>query len=157
MHHIQKSFRTRSYRRASFVFIAAYLSLLATLGFVAYTFYKSSQNDLMIISILIGVSAFFWMLSMIASGNCRCQLCQTANMRSLKCSRHKKAKRLLGSYRLRVSTSIVFMNSFRCPYCGEAFSLSPKPQKPEPALEPKSQNPKAAPSRRAHNIPTRRT
>ena len=156
MHHIQKKFRARSYRRASYLFIAASLSLLTTVGFVAYAFFYSSQDNFMIISILIGATAFFWVLSMIASGNCRCQLCQTSNMRSLKCSRHKNAKRLLGSYRLRVSTSIFFTNSFRCPYCGEAFSLSPKPNRIKST--PKQTRIKCitTPSRRTRRIPKKR-
>jgi len=127
MHHIQKSYRAKSYRKASYSFILAYVLLMITVGYTIFTFFKSSDNNLMILGSLLGTTLFFWALAMIASGSCRCQLCQTSNMRSLRCSRHRNSKKLLGSHRLRTSTSIIFKGSFRCTYCGEPFSLSPKP------------------------------
>ena len=153
MHHIQKSFRARSYRRASFLFILAYLSIIATVAFTVYTFFKGSDNNLMILGALMGASLFFSVISMLASSSCRCQLCQTSNMRSLRCSRNRKAKKLAGSYRLRVSTSILFTGSFRCPYCGEGFSLSPRPIK---NIEQAPPTRRATRTRPTQNMPIRR-
>ena len=41
------------------------------------------------------------------------------DVRELGCTRHKKAEKLLGSYRAKVAVTILSKNMFRCSYCGE--------------------------------------
>jgi hypothetical protein len=39
------------------------------------------------------------------------------------CTKHRSAKTLLGSHRLRVAVSLLCTGRFRCPYCGEPTLL----------------------------------
>jgi hypothetical protein len=39
------------------------------------------------------------------------------------CSKHRKAKRLLGSYRLKAAVSMLTLGHFYCPYCNEPSVL----------------------------------
>lgn len=52
-----------------------------------------------------------------------CPLCITPVLMSKGCAKHRNARRLLGSHRLRVAVGILFTGSFRCPYCGEPTVL----------------------------------
>ena len=55
----------------------------------------------------------------IVAARVRCPLCFMPPLVNRSCVRNHKAKRLLGSYRLMVAYSVLFVGSFRCPYCGE--------------------------------------
>lgn len=53
----------------------------------------------------------------------RCPLCHAPVMASNGCSRNRKARKFLGSYRLQVALAVLFSGRFRCPYCGEPSIL----------------------------------
>jgi predicted RNA-binding Zn-ribbon protein involved in translation (DUF1610 family) len=52
-----------------------------------------------------------------------CPLCHTPVMSSKRCSRSRKARKFLGSYKLQVALAVIFTGRFRCPYCGEPSTL----------------------------------
>jgi hypothetical protein len=41
----------------------------------------------------------------------------------MRCAKHRKARRLLGSYPLRVAIAILFTAQFRRPYCNEPTAM----------------------------------
>lgn len=41
-----------------------------------------------------------------------------------RCQKNRRARRLLGSYRLRVATGVLLRDRFLCPYCGEATKMA---------------------------------
>jgi DNA-directed RNA polymerase subunit RPC12/RpoP len=49
----------------------------------------------------------------------KCPLCRGRLLMSQGCSRHTRARKLLGSHRLRVAAGVLLDRPFRCPYCGE--------------------------------------
>lgn len=49
----------------------------------------------------------------------KCPLCMMPPLANRGCARNRAAKRIFGSYKLVVAGSILFKDSFRCPYCGE--------------------------------------
>lgn len=153
MHHIQSKFRANAFRRASTVFILAYLSLFVAAGSTIYIIVEEPEGQLALYGSILGTTLLLWILALIISGTCRCQLCQASTMRSLKCSHHTRAKRLLGSYRLRIAVAILFKGSFRCSYCGEAFNLKPKEERIQVLAAQTQRRPQ---SRRSSRIPTRR-
>lgn len=67
----------------------------------------------------------FWMFSSLVFvarvQSLRCPLCMVPLFANKRCGKNKKAKRLLGSHRLSVSTQILFCGNYRCIYCGEKF------------------------------------
>lgn len=58
-----------------------------------------------------------------SSSSFRCPLCRVTCMAANRCGKHRKARPLFGSYRMRVAMGIVFSGDFRCPYCGEPVAL----------------------------------
>ena len=64
------------------------------------------------------------------AGLVRCPLCLTTPIARRACSKHCKAKRLLGSYRLRVACAVIFRKDFRCPYCGETTTVNTRVDSP---------------------------
>lgn len=58
-----------------------------------------------------------------AASRARCPLCVIAVLAPKACVKHRHAKTLMGSHRLRVALTILFKNRFRCPYCNEATGL----------------------------------
>ena len=53
----------------------------------------------------------------------RCPLCLTPVLATKGCSKHRNARTLLGSHRLRVAMSVLFKGRFYCPYCHEPSVL----------------------------------
>ena len=53
----------------------------------------------------------------------RCPLCMNPPIVPRRCQKHRNARPLFGSHRLRVAASIMLSDSFICPYCGERTSL----------------------------------
>ena len=76
----------------------------ASVGFLGLTFLIASLQ---------------WWLS----ASTRCPLCLTPILSTTNCAKHRKAKKLLGSYRLRLAVDIVFNESFTCPYCHEPTAM----------------------------------
>lgn len=68
-------------------------------------------------SVPVGISQ--WMIALHA----RCPLCLAPPMAHRRCSRHKNARSLFGSYRLMVACSVLARKRFSCPYCGETTAI----------------------------------
>jgi len=67
----------------------------------------------------VGLVILQWLVSL----QTKCPLCITPVLAAKSCSKNKKAKKFLGSYRLRVANNILLRNHFRCPYCSEPTEL----------------------------------
>lgn len=99
--------------------------LLAPLASVTFI-YAVLEDDrkLTYISIGMGVAAILsaillWILAVRA----RCPLCLTPVLASKDCAKHRRARTFMGSHRLRVALSILFKNTFHCPYCSEKSAM----------------------------------
>ena len=83
--------------------------------------------DLTIVYCGVGCIAM-WVISSLwfalKAQSIRCPICLVPLFANKGCSKNKKAKKLLGSYRLPVSGSILCCGHYRCPYCGEKFNVS---------------------------------
>jgi hypothetical protein len=73
--------------------------------------------------ILIAFTAMVILLQWIMASRTNCPLCVTPVLANKSCSKNRHARQLFGSYRMRVATTILFRNLFRCPYCGELTAL----------------------------------
>jgi hypothetical protein len=63
------------------------------------------------------------LLQWLVSNRANCPLCMTPVLANKSCMKHRHAKTLLGSHRLRVAVSLLCTGRFRCPYCGEPTQL----------------------------------
>jgi hypothetical protein len=71
----------------------------------------------LLIGIILGIAQW------ISASHARCPLCSTPVLAPMGCTKHRRAKSLLGSYRLRVAFAITFIDRFRCPYCNEPTTM----------------------------------
>jgi len=129
MHRLPSQTAVTRFRLASFLLISALLSAFLCLGFVGYSIYEHDKS-LMITGIaLLLATVILVIFQLIVSSRARCPLCLTPALASKACSKHRNAKRLLGSYRFRVATSIITNGHFRCPYCGEPTAIEVRPRR----------------------------
>ena len=59
----------------------------------------------------------------ILSQRTKCPLCMVPTMGNPSCVKHRRARKLFGSYRFRVALSALFAGYFACPYCQEMTSM----------------------------------
>ena len=122
MHKLRHHSLAKKLHLNSLLLIAGVGFLISLLGLLIAT--VITQNMSLAIGAgvaLVGIM-FLALLNFMIGARCRCQLCQSPMMAPRKCSRHRKAKRLFRSYRLKLATSFLFSESFTCPFCGESFS-----------------------------------
>ncbi|MGC4014300.1 MAG: hypothetical protein QM755_07240 [Luteolibacter sp.] len=105
------------------VFLAAGL-FLAAVGEMASGFFYDTRADVFLGLMLLGGALVTFFLHLIAASRARCPLCTLPPLLGKGCQKSRKAKRLCGSYRLRVAGGILFKGAFQCPYCGEPTKLS---------------------------------
>lgn len=95
------------------------LSAIALAVLTGYAVLHATHEMMLMLLSGIGVFVLTWLLYMLGASMCKCPLCRSGPLSSKRCARHRNARRLLGSYRMRVAAGVLFTNSFRCPYCGE--------------------------------------
>ena len=110
-------------RFASLLLWINYLAFAAVLAAFTYAVVERSRElvniAILIMAGFIGSVILQWLISM----QTKCPLCITPVLAAKNCSKNKKAKTFLGSYRLRVANNVIFRNHFRCPYCSEPTEL----------------------------------
>jgi hypothetical protein len=99
------------------------LSAPLALGFLCYGF-VSGEHIWMLWAGATVVAGLLCMFSaFIMSNRLRCPLCMVPPLQNRRCAKHNNVPTTLGSHRLRVALSILFIGSFRCPYCGEPTAM----------------------------------
>ena len=68
---------------------------------------------------VLGGLPFTGLLYMFFAVRARCPLCMNPPLVTRACQKHRTARTLVGSYRLRVATAVTLTGGFHCPYCGE--------------------------------------
>ena len=97
-----------------------WLLIVPTLGFTACGQFLMDPRLLGVALSLIVTTFTVGLIQWVISLNTRCPMCLTRLMVGQRCSKNRKAKDLLGSYRLRVACCVAFKRQFCCPYCGES-------------------------------------
>lgn len=123
MHHPRSMTDVIRFRLAAALLIANFLLALIAAGFM---FRSVVVFDKQLTLIGLGYLAFVLIMVVVqwivASGT-SCPLCRTPVLAPKLCTKHRRARSLFGSHRLRVAASILFTNHFRCPYCNEPTGM----------------------------------
>lgn len=123
MHRLPSASYLSRFRVASLLLIAKWLLIPVAL----YVFGLAIiRHDPAIAAIGGGVSLLILVITIIQwsiASRTRCPLCMTPALANKSCAKHRAARTLLGSYRLRVAVSILTRGYFRCPYCGEPTAM----------------------------------
>ncbi len=123
-------------RISSLCFAAAYGAGALALVFLGFSFYEKEVQFLYFTGAFAGASIITGFLALLTGTKCQCQLCQVSLMSYQKYSKHRNAKRLLGSYRLKLSLSVLTLNRYICGSCGETFSCNVPEIFKKPQQEP---------------------
>lgn len=120
MHRLPSQHAVTRFKVASWLIVLLFVLLLATPGVLVHSLITADRNlaslalGLMIGTIAVGI------IQWAVATRARCPLCHAKSIARNGCSKHRNARSLFGSYRLRVALSIIFQKKFRCPYCGES-------------------------------------
>lgn len=97
---------------------------------------EPGHHELVYLAIgLAGLTVVVSIIQWVLASKTRCPLCMTPVLANKACSKHRNAKKLFGSYRLRVATSVLLKGSFHCPYCHEPSVLKVRERRGEFRME----------------------
>lgn len=123
MHRFQsKSTITRLRFAASLVVVKWILAPLAS-GILILALIRNDHPLILVAAYLGGLAILSIIIQWAVAGRARCPLCMAPVLAVKKCAKHSKARKFIGSHRLRVSMEVLCKGSFRCPYCNEPSIL----------------------------------
>ena len=123
MHRFRSKSVIRCFKLAAYLLCLKYIMCPVAAALLIYSLMKGDR-DLTIISIgLIGFTLVVIVAQWMVAGRTRCPLCMTPVLAPKACAKHRNARPLLGSYRLRVALGILSRDSFLCPYCHEPSAM----------------------------------
>lgn len=111
---------------STLLYLFSHFYTFALIGFAFYAILHDSREIMLQLLYGIILYALCWFLYLWTSSLTNCPLCRSGPMSSKGCAKHRNAKSMLGSYRLMVALSVLFLRRFRCPYCGESTALEVK-------------------------------
>ena len=123
MHRFHSKSIIRRIRFAAFLLCLRYFLPAATLVLLVWSILMDDRQMTMIAIWVGAVAIVSIMAQCILATRALCPLCMTPVLASKTCSKHRNARSLLGSHRLRVAVAILFKGSFTCPYCHESSVL----------------------------------
>lgn len=123
MHRLPSRAALVRFKLSAWFFILGFLLLIGGLGYLGWSVFIAHNTHIITASSIIGGGVVCVIIQWISAARARCPLCLTPSMARKNCSKNRAAKRLLGSYRMKVATSIILHNHFRCPYCNEPTAL----------------------------------
>jgi len=119
MHRFPSKSTIHRFRLVAFLLCFRCLTVPVIVGLLIYSFIHEA-HDLTVIALGLGsVCVLMSLMQWLLAGRTRCPLCMTSVLASNGCAKHRNARTLLGSYRLRVALGILFRGTFHCPYCHE--------------------------------------
>ena len=123
MHPVRSARCRRSFRWAALWFTLKILLLLAATILMVVSLVQTDWFLLRIALGLLGGAGISALLNLAAASEARCPLCKVPVMSLATCARHRRASHAFGSHRLPVASSILFTNTFTCPFCHEPVTL----------------------------------
>ena len=139
MHRPRSSSAILRFRFAAFLLVGNCLFALVAVSLLVRSLMTQDFQWTMIGSGLVALILLLVIAQWIAATRTRCPLCCTPVLAPMRCAKHRRARMILGSHRLRVALAILFKNHFRCPFCNEVTALevgeiTPRPRRRSPQL-----------------------
>jgi len=123
MHHPRSIHDARRLRITGLLLIGSRLLMFGGCGSLFVSFLTHDRNLMIFGSGFLILSFMLTIAQWISSSQARCPLCRTSVLAPMGCMKHRRARSLLGSYRMRVAFAIMFTAQFRCPYCNESTAM----------------------------------
>lgn len=123
MHKMPSIYAIRRIRIAAMLLLAKCL-LTPAAAVVLICAFVVQDTELSFIGLgMLLLAGLVVLLQWLVSNRANCPLCMTPVLANKDCTKHRSAKTLFGSHRLRVAISLLCIGRFRCPYCGEPTQL----------------------------------
>ncbi len=126
MHHPRHSRVIWSFRAAAVLFLLKGVLFAAGLAYMLMAACAQNFAWALIGMILIGLSLLSGVIQLVCFAGAKCPLCMMSPLGRHCCVKHQRAISFLGSYRLPVALSVLFLGRLRCPYCEEHIKLTLK-------------------------------
>jgi hypothetical protein len=111
------------FRIAALLLFCMWVLIPATLVILAYSILIVDES-LTVAALWLGLLVLLLaMVQRLLASRARCPLCMTPVLTPKRCSKHRNARKFLGSFRLRVAMGVLFKGSFACPYCHERSAM----------------------------------
>jgi hypothetical protein len=123
MHRLPSQSSVTRFRLAAYLYVLFILLVIAGASYLGWALLNNHPQHVIFAASFIGGAVAVFIFHWITASRVRCPLCLVPSMARKNCSKNRNAKRLLGSYRLKVASSIILRNNFRCPYCNEPTVL----------------------------------
>lgn len=127
MHHLRSASSVFRFRLGALVFAFQWLILLGSAGVLAYAYFRDERELATYASLGLLAGLFMVVLAWMLASRANCPLCMMPALSNKRCAKHGNAKTLFGSHQARVAISILFLNSFVCPYCLEQTAVKVRP------------------------------
>lgn len=125
MHHLHTRSAVVCFRCTAFLLIVIWLLVPVAVGLLLQSMLTDSPRSALIGSGLMIMALVMVIPQWVMGGHTGCPLCWTPVLAPKSCTKHRKARKFMGSHRLRVALAILFKNQFRCPFCNESTALAP--------------------------------
>jgi hypothetical protein len=126
MHHPRSTSKVLRFRLAAILLLGTYLLAFPIFGLLARAT-LTNNFELTLVGLALVIPALVLLVvQWIVAAHTGCPLCRTPILAPRSCNKNRRAKTILGSYRLKVALAVMFKNRFRCPYCNEHTSLELK-------------------------------
>jgi hypothetical protein len=123
MHHLRSASAVLRFRVAAILLFVICLLVPVAAGLLIQSMLANNFRLTMAGSGVAVVSLLLVIPLWTQGAHTNCPLCWTPVLAPKGCSKHRDARKLIGSHRLRVALHVLFKNQFRCPYCNESTGL----------------------------------
>jgi len=119
MHRFSHSAPISRFRLSSFLLWVLMFLIPAAVAVFIYSVFAHVRLYSYIAIGMIFLAVFLRVIQWFLASRAKCPLCMVPSLSNRGCAKNRNARKLFGSYRLRVAGTILLRNYFRCPYCGE--------------------------------------
>jgi hypothetical protein len=127
MHRLPSRYAVTRFKLASWAVFIMHVMIPTTSGVLIYSVVVMDEKVMELALALIFGTTMLAIIQWSASRRACCPLCHARSISHSGCSKHRNARTLFGSYRLRVACAVIFREYFRCPYCGESTAVKARP------------------------------
>jgi hypothetical protein len=124
MHHLHTRSAVVPFRLAAFLLVIICLLAPIAVGLLLQSLLTDSPRSALVGSGFVALALVLAIPQWVAGTRTGCPLCWTPVLAPKYCAKHRKARKFMGSHRLRVALAILFKNRFRCPYCNESTAMA---------------------------------
>jgi len=123
MHHLHSQRSVSRFRLVAMLLLCNRLLIAVAPVLLIYSL-TAGDSDLTNLALgLVAAILLVTIVQWVGAARLRCPLCHGSPLAHSFCVKNRHARRLLGSYRLRVALSIMKEASFRCPFWGECTAI----------------------------------